>query len=35
MNMEEITLDDCLDNFEKKNKTTIINDVKVAGFEEV
>lgn len=35
MNMEEITLDDCLDNFEKKNKTTIINDGKVVGFEEV
>ena len=35
MNMEEITPDDCLDNFEKKNKATIINDGKVVGFEEV
>lgn len=35
MNMEEITLDDCLDNFEKKNKATIINDGMVVGFEEV
>ena len=35
MNMEEITLEDCMDNFEKKNKVTIINDGKVVGFEEV
>lgn len=35
MNMEEITLDDCLDNFEKKNKATIINDGMVVGSEEV
>lgn len=35
MNMENITLEDCLENYERKGKTTIINDGKVVGFEEV
>lgn len=32
MNYEAITIQDCLDMYEKKNQATIINDGKVIGF---
>ena len=34
MNLEMVTVGDCLDNFEKKGKLAVINDGKVIGFEE-
>ena len=35
INYNVITIEDCLDNYEKKNKTTIINDGKITGFEDI
>lgn len=35
MNMEAITLQDCIDNYEKKDQATVINDGQVLGFEQV
>ena len=35
INYNVITIEDCLDNYEKKNKTTIIHDVKITGFEDI
>lgn len=35
MNMEAITLQDCIENFEKKDQAAIINDGHVLGFEQV
>ncbi len=32
MNLETITLQDCIDMYEKKDKATIINDGKVVDF---
>ena len=34
LNYEVVTVGDCLDNFEKKGKSAVINDGKVIGFEE-
>lgn len=33
-NMEEVTVQDLLDMKEKKNKSAIINDGMIVGFEE-
>lgn len=33
MNLDAITIEDCLEMFEKKNKETVINDGEVKGFE--
>lgn len=33
MNYETITIQDCIDNYEKRNKATVINDGQVVGFE--
>lgn len=33
MNLEEVTIQDCLDMYNMKNNITIINDGKVVGFE--
>lgn len=35
MNMETITLQDCIENYEMKGKEAIINDGQVLGFEQV
>ena len=35
MNMEAITLQDCIDNYEKKDQAAVINDGQVRGFEQV
>ncbi len=35
MNMEAITLQDCIDNYEKKGQAAVINDGQVLGFEQV
>lgn len=35
MNMETITLQDCIDNYEKKDQAAVINDGQVLGFEQV
>ncbi len=32
MNSETVTIEDCLDNYEKKSKATVINDGQVIGF---
>ena len=32
MNYDEITVGDCLEQFEYKNETVLLNDGKVAGF---
>lgn len=34
MNLEMVTVGDCIDNFNMKGKVTVINDGKVIGFEE-
>lgn len=34
VNMEEVTVQDLLDMKEKKNKSAIINDGRIIGFEE-
>lgn len=34
MNTEIITIEDCIDMYEKKGKAVIINDGKVIGFVE-
>lgn len=34
INREAITIQDCLDNFEKKNRRAILNDGQVVDFEE-
>lgn len=34
MNTESITIEDCLDMYEKKGQATIINDGKIIGFEK-
>ena len=34
MNLEMVTVGDCIDNFKMKGKVAIINDGKVIGFEE-
>lgn len=34
MNMESITIEDCLDMHYRKGKETIINDGKIIGFQE-
>nr|DAH33425.1 MAG TPA: hypothetical protein [Caudoviricetes sp.] len=34
MNLEAVTIQDCIDNYEKKDKTTEINDGKVISFKE-
>lgn len=34
INWREVTIADCEDQYNLKNKTTIINDGKVAGFSE-
>lgn len=33
MNYNVVTLEDCLNNYEKRNKTTVINDGNVVKFE--
>lgn len=35
MNMEAITLQDCIDNYEMKGQAVVINDGQVLGFEQV
>lgn len=35
INYNVITKEDCIDNYEKRNKTTIINDGKIIGFEDI
>lgn len=35
MNMEAITVQDCIDNYKKKNQVVVINDGQVLGFEQV
>lgn len=35
MNMEAITLQDCIDNYEKKDQAAVINDGQVLVFEQV
>lgn len=32
MNLEEVTLDDCIDNYEKKGKAAILEDGRLKGF---
>lgn len=32
MNMESVTIEDCLDMFDKKGYATVANDGKVVGF---
>ena len=34
MNLEMVTVGDCLDNLEKKGRSAVINDGEVVGFEE-
>jgi hypothetical protein len=34
INKEAITIQDCLDNFEKKNRRAILNDGQVVDFEK-
>ena len=34
MNMSTITIQDCIDNAEKKGKYAVVNDGGVVGFEE-
>lgn len=33
MNYEAITIEDCLDNYEKRGKSAVINAGQVVGFE--
>ena len=33
MNYEAVTVQDCIDNCEKRNKSTVINDGQVVGFD--
>lgn len=33
MNYETITVEDCIDNYEKRSKSAIINAGQVVGFE--
>lgn len=33
MNYEAVTVQDCIDNYEKRNKSTVINDGQVVGFD--
>ena len=33
MNLSIVTIEDCIDMYEKKDATTIINDGQVIGFE--
>lgn len=35
MNMENITVQDCIDMYEKKGQAAVINDGQVLGFEQV
>lgn len=35
MNMENITVQDCIDMYEKKGQAAFINDGQVLGFEQV
>nr|DAI20881.1 MAG TPA: hypothetical protein [Bacteriophage sp.] len=35
MNMETITLQDCIENYEMKGQASVINDGQVLGFEQV
>ena len=34
MNMETITLQDCIENYEMKGQASVINDGQVLGFEQ-
>lgn len=34
MNLEKVTVQDCIDMYDLKNQETIINDGKVIGFTE-
>lgn len=34
LNYDAISVQDCIDMYEKKDKTTIINNGKVVGFDE-
>lgn len=33
MNYEAVTVQDCNENYEKRNKSTVINDGQVVGFD--
>ena len=33
MNFEVITIEDCIDNYEKRNKSVVISNGQVVGFE--
>lgn len=33
MNYEAVTVQDCIDNYEKRNKSVVIKDGQVIGFE--
>lgn len=35
MNMKAIAVQDCIDNYEKKDQAAVINDGQVLGFEQV
>ena len=32
--LDEVTLEDCMDLYEKKNMTTVINDGRIVNFEK-
>lgn len=32
MNYEKVTIQDCIDNFEKRNKSVVINDGQIIEF---
>lgn len=34
MNLEKVTIQDCIDMYDLKNQETIINDGKIIGFTE-
>lgn len=34
INLDAVTIQDCLDNYTYKNKAAILNDGKILGFEE-
>lgn len=34
LELDNVTIEDCVDLFDKKNMTTIINDGRILGFED-
>lgn len=35
LNLEAVTVEDCINNYEYKDRTVILNDGKVIGFEDM